>query len=55
MSFNSHFRAYNGLCRVRRAVHSTTVNYWITMDKYDLNYAMKANHIKSAAVLMCAV
>lgn len=55
LSFISHFRAYKGLCHVRRTVHPITVNYWITVSKYDKNNAMKANHMKSAAGLMCAV
>jgi len=55
MSFISHFGAYNGLCHVRCTVHPITVNYWITMDKYNQNNAMKANHMKSAAGLMCGV
>jgi len=55
MSFISHFRPYNGLCHVRRTVHSITVNYQITMHKYNRNSAMNSNHMKSAAGFMCAV
>jgi len=37
------------------ALYILSLNYWITMDKCDWNSAMKANHTKSAAGLMCAV